>query len=108
MFDKLQSAEVRYEEISHKLGLPEVIENQEEYRKLMKEYSKMHELIVKYREYKKVSKDIEESKLLLQDKLEDDFKELVESELKESQAKIEGLKDCSKILYNFPASATKI
>ena len=98
MFDKLQSAEVRYEEISHKLGLPEVIENQEEYRKLMKEYSKMEELIQKYREYKKVSKDIEEAKLLLQDNLEEDFKDLVENELKESQSKIEVLKKELQIL----------
>lgn len=98
MFDKLQSAEVRYEEISHKLGQIEVIENQEEYRKLMKEYSSMEELIQKYREYKKVSKDIEESRTLLQEKLEDDFKDLVENELKELQSRIEVLKEELQIL----------
>ena len=98
MFDKLNSAEVRYEEINHKLSQPEVIGNQEEYRKLMKEYSKMQELIQKYREYKKVSKDIEEAKLLLQDKLEDDFKDLVENELKESLSKVDELKKELQIL----------
>lgn len=98
MFDKLQSAEARYEEISHKLGQPEVIENQEEYRNLMKEYSKMEELIQKYREYKKVSNDISEAKALLEDKLDSDFKSLVEDELKESQEKLEVLKKELQIL----------
>ena len=98
MFDKLQSAEARYEEISHKLGQPEIIENQEEYRNLMKEYSKMEELIQKYREYKKVSNDISEAKALLEDKLDSDFKSLVEDELKESQEKLEVLKKELQIL----------
>ncbi len=98
MFDKLKNAEVRYEEISHKLGQPEIIENQEEYRKLMKEYSKMQDLMDKYKEYKKVSKDIEEAKILLQDKLEDDFRDLVEYELKESQSKLDTLKKELQIL----------
>ena len=98
MFDKLQSAEARYEEISHKLGQPEVIENQEEYKKLMKEYSKMEELILKYREYKKVSENIAEAKLLLEEKLDSDFESLVQEELKESTQKLEELKKELQIL----------
>ncbi len=34
MFDKLQAAEDRYEEVSHKLSDPDVINNQDEYKKI--------------------------------------------------------------------------
>lgn len=89
MFDKLRSAEARYEEISLMLGQPEVINDKDKYKKLMKEYSHMEDLILAYREYKKVSNEIEEAKTLLQDKLDNDFRELVEEELKGLQEKFD-------------------
>lgn len=98
MFDKLDLAEDRYEEISHKLSDPAVIANQEEYRKLMKEYSELEVIVAKYREYKKVQKDIAEAKELLQDKLEQEFREMVQMELKEAEENIEKIKKELKIL----------
>lgn len=98
MFDKLQSAEARYEEISLMLGQPDVINDQDKYKKLMKEYSHMEDLILAYREYKKVSSDIEEAKMLLQDKLDSDFRKLVEDELKELQEKFDKLEKDLRIL----------
>lgn len=49
MFDKLQAAEDRFEEINHKLSDPSVIGNQEEYRRYMKEHSELSEIVEKYR-----------------------------------------------------------
>ena len=54
MFGKLEFVEQRYEEINQKLSDPEVISNQEDWRKLMKEHSDMQDIVDKYREYKKV------------------------------------------------------
>lgn len=98
MFDKLQSAENRYEELNLKLSDPAVISNQDEYRKLMKEHSELEEIVMKYREYKKVNKDISDAKELLQDKLDKEFKEMVETELEEAQQKIEEIKKELQIL----------
>ncbi len=98
MFDKLEVAEKRYEEINHKLSDPAVIADQNEYRNLMKEHSELEEIVFKYREYKKVNKDIAEAKELLNDKLEKDFREMVEDELKELKAKLEEIKKELKIL----------
>ena len=61
MFDNLQSAEFRYEEINHKLSDPSIINNHEEYRKLLIEHSDLEPIIFKYKEYKKESKDSEEA-----------------------------------------------
>lgn len=98
MFDKLEVAENRYEEINHKLSDPAVIADQNEYRSLIKEHSELEEIVFKYREYKNTNKDIAEAKELLKEKLEKDFREMVEAELKELKEKLEEIKDELKIL----------
>lgn len=98
MFDKLEMAENRYEEINHKLSDPSVLGNQDEYRKLMKEYSDMGVIVSKYREYKQVNKEISEAKEMLQDKLDKEFREMVDAELKEAEEKFENIKRELKIL----------
>lgn len=98
MFDKLQAAEDRYEEINHKLSDPTVIANQDEYRKLMKEYAELEEIVGKYREYKKVSHDIEDAKEMLEDKLDKDFRDMVQAEFDEAKEKLEAIKKQLKIL----------
>jgi len=98
MFDKLQSAEDRYEEISHKLSDPDVINNQEEYKRYMKEYSELEEIVQKFREYKKVTSDIEEARELLNETLDKDFREMVQAEYEEAQEKLEAIKKQLKIM----------
>lgn len=98
MFDKLQVAEDRYEEISHKLSDPDVINNQDEYKKLMKEYSDLEEIVHKFREYKKVTSDIEEARELLDQTLDKDFREMVQAEFSEAQEKLEVIKKQLKIM----------
>ncbi|NLI58420.1 MAG: peptide chain release factor 1 [Clostridium sp.] len=98
MFDKLQAAENRYEEINHKLVDPEVIGDQNEYRKLMKEHSDLEEIVAKYGEYKKLNKEIEEAKELLGEKLDKEFKQMVDAELKEAERRLEEVKTELKIL----------
>lgn len=98
MFDKLEAAEQRYEEIGEKLNNPEIIADQDTWRKLMKEHSGMSEIVEKYREYKKINDTIKEAKELLGGQLDDDFKEMVELEFEEAKEKIETVKDELKIL----------
>lgn len=98
MFDKLEAADNRYEEINLKLSDPQVISNQEEYRKLMKEFSELGEIVEKYREYKKVKSDIAESRELLDSTLEKDFRELVQAEFDEAREKLEAIEAQLKLL----------
>lgn len=98
MFDKLQAAENRYEEINHKLSDPTIIENQNEYKKLMKEHAELQELVSKYEEYKKVTQEIADAKELLNEKLDKDFRDMVELELEEAEDKLEKIKKEIKIL----------
>lgn len=98
MFDKLEVAENRYEEISLKLSDPQIISDQEEYPRLMKEFSELGIIIEKYREYKKLKLDIAESRELLDGALEKDFQELVQSEFDEAQEKLEIIENEIKLL----------
>jgi peptide chain release factor 1 len=64
----------------------------------MKEYSGLEEIVLKYREYKKIQKDMDEAKELLESKIDKDFRELVESEFHMAKDKIEEVSDELKIL----------
>lgn len=98
MFDKLEIVDNRYEEISLKLSDPQVISNQDEYRRLMKEYSELGETVDKFREYKKVRLDVAEAKELLDDTLDKDFRELVQLEFDEAREKLERIEKELKLL----------
>lgn len=92
MFDRLAEIVSKYEDLSEQINDPDIIANQTQWRKLMKEYSDMTPIVEKYREYQGAKEGIEESLLLLEDKLEDDFRELVKEELAENKEKLEILK----------------
>ena len=98
MYDKLEVAENRYEEINHKLSDPQVISDQDEYRRLMKEFSELGEIVDKYREYKKIKQEISEAKELLDGSLDKDFRELVQQEFDDARKKLEQIEQELKLL----------
>ena len=59
MFEKLESIENRFEELNMRLSDPGVINNQEQYLKLMKEHADLSEIVEKFREYKSYVKALE-------------------------------------------------
>ena len=50
MLERLADIEKRYIDLSDKINDPEVISNNEEWRKLMKEHSDISAIVEKYRE----------------------------------------------------------
>ena len=98
MLEKLQSAEAKYLSMEQELASPDIFSNQEKYTALMKEYKLLTPIIEKFREYKKASSDNEEAKLLLEDSLDSEMRELVLSEFKETKANMERIFEELKIL----------
>lgn len=80
MFDKLEDLLVRYEEIQEELNSPEIANNQDRYRKLMKEYSDLTPLVEKYQEYKGAKQTIEDS-LAMMEEPDEEMRELAKEEL---------------------------
>ena len=52
MFDRLDDILIHYEEIMQELGEPNVTENQDRFRKLMKEQADLAPLVEAYKAYK--------------------------------------------------------
>mgnify|MGYP003486692992 CR=1 FL=1 len=65
MLEKLEAVEKRYEELTKLIADPEVISNQSEWQKLMKEHASIEDIVMKFREYKKIKQNMEEAEELL-------------------------------------------
>ena len=99
MLDKLKLAEERYEEINAKLMDPDIVNDQSQYKSLMKEYKTLTPLVEKYREYKKAVSDFDEAKEMLDEGgMDKDFKAMVQLQYEENKALIEQYTEELKIM----------
>ena len=95
MFEKLEAVEKRYEELTKMVSDPEIIANQAEWQKAMKEHASLEDVVVKFREYKKVKQSMEEAEELMQDP---DMKALAEEEYYSAKEQLPKLEEELKIL----------
>ena len=95
MFEKLEAVEKRYEELTKMISDPEIIANQSEWQKLVKEHASIEDVVLKFREYKKVKQEMEEAEELIKDP---EMKELAETEYYNSKEKLPKIEEELKIL----------
>ena len=95
MFQKLEDVEKKYIDLTKKISDPEVISRQNEWKVMMKEHSELEPIVEKYREYKKVEKNLEEAKEMMNDP---ELKELAETEMLEAKEKLPKIEEELKIL----------
>ena len=95
MFDKLETVEKRYEELTEKISDPEIIARNNEWREYMKEHAELEPIVEKYREYKKAKESYEEAKELMNDP---EMKDLAEEEMLEAKEIMPKIEDELKIL----------
>lgn len=53
MLERLNFIENKYDELSHQIADPKIMENQSQWQKLLKEHSELEAVVTKYREYKR-------------------------------------------------------
>ena len=87
---KLENISERYEEIGVLLGDPEVIMDQNKFRKLSQEYAEIEPVVEAFGGYCQVLEDIEEAKVLMADS-DPDMQEMGKEEFKECEGQIETL-----------------
>lgn len=78
---KLDDIEAKYEQINGLLCDSEVMNDLERYRQLAKERSSLEGIVLLYRQYKKVSSDLEESRSMLKLEEDRDLREYISSEI---------------------------
>ena len=95
MFEKLEAVEKRYEELTKIISDPEVIGNQAEWQKAIKEHASIEDVVMKFREYKKVKQAMADAEELMQDP---DMKDLAEEEYYSSKEKLPTIEEELKVL----------
>lgn len=98
MIERLEAIENRYEELNMRLADPSIMNDQEQYLKLMKEHSDLTEIVEKLREHKSFIKALEESELMLDEKPDKDLEEMIEAEINDAKDGIERTETELKIL----------
>lgn len=98
MFDRLEDLLVRLEEILSELQEPDVANDQNRFRKLMKEQNDLTPIVEAYREYKKCKETIEDSLQMLEEESDEEMRELAKEELGAAKARVEELEHDLKIL----------
>ena len=98
MFDKLEDLLIHFEEIMSELAEPNVANNQERFRMLMKEQSDLTPIVEAYREYKKCNQDIEDSLMMLDEENDPDMREMLKEELNSAKTRVSELEEELKIL----------
>jgi peptide chain release factor 1 len=81
MFERLDEVERRYETLHHLLGQPEVINNQEEFQRVAKEYAELGKVVDLYRRFKKLEEEIKGSQDLILHEEDEEIKRLAKEEL---------------------------
>ncbi|MGE5390459.1 MAG: peptide chain release factor 1 [Deltaproteobacteria bacterium] len=87
MLEKLASLEEKYDELSEMLSQPEVIADQSKLQKYAKAHSDLSEIVGKYREYKSVITQLDDTRQMLKEGADEEFKEMLLEEEETLQEK---------------------
>lgn len=98
MLNKLEEVEKRFEQISNDLQNPTLVADQSKYRKAMKEYADLEEVVKPYREYKKAKNELSANKGLLNVETDEEMREMIRTENHELETRIEKLQEELRLL----------
>ncbi len=98
MLNKLDFLKEKYDELSHQISDPAIIADSQKWQKLMIEHAHMEPIVNKYNEYVTISKQYEDAKEMLKDKMDDELKEMVKEELKQLTDDLETIEQDLKVL----------
>ena len=98
MFDKIEFIEDKYKELNEKISDPEIINDQAQWQKLMKEQSDLEPVVMKYREYKEAKEQLEGAKEILESSNDEEMRELAKMELSELEPSLEKITEELRVL----------
>lgn len=98
MFDKLEDLLRRFEEIEEEMMNPDLMNDQNKYRSLMKEHAELAEIVEKYKEYKDTQASIEDSLAMLDEESDEEIREMAKEELNDCKQRVIKIEEELKIL----------
>ncbi len=97
MFDRLEDAERRFEEVLRLLSDPETAADSQRFQALLKEQGDLAPVVETYRAYKKAKQDIDDSLALLSDESDEELRELAKEEMRDARERVADLEQRLKI-----------
>jgi len=98
LYGKLEELSHRYAEMQDELASPEVVGDQQRFRKLMKDSSDLAIVIEKYEEFKKASKEEEDLLLMLDKESDPELKAMAREEISDAKENKKALEEELKFL----------
>jgi peptide chain release factor 1 len=98
VLDRLQVLADRYEKLSELLCDPDIVNDTAKLRAYAKEQSGLEEAYQGYQEYRSVLEQLASAKAMLEEKLDDEMRELVKLEIEELEARRTGLEERLRVL----------
>ena len=98
MFDNLEKAIQRFEEVHQLMSDPAVISNQTRFRDLGREYKSLEPIVQSYQRYKKASAEFEGSKAILESPGDPEMKSLAQEEYDKLKIEVARLEEELKLL----------
>jgi len=89
VFEKLEKVKSRYHEIAELLAKEGITNDQNEFRKLSREYSGLEDIVNAYNNYLQIKKEVEENRKLLFETNDTEMKELAKAEQEELGVKLD-------------------
>ena len=80
-FDRLEEMEQRFQEIEQLLSDPEIARNPQRIQSLSRERASIEDIVTTYREFKDVGQELDESRSMLDDNLDEEMKSFVKEEM---------------------------
>lgn len=98
MFDRLEELVDKLDTINNQLTDPDVVTDQNKFRKLMKEQSDLVPIVDKYKEYKDAKTTIENSLEILEEENDEELREMAKEEMNDAKSRLETIEQELKIL----------
>jgi peptide chain release factor 1 len=98
MFDRLNQIEAKYDELTKALSSPEIMNDSSRYQKTAKAHSEVAEIVEKYREFKDLTRGIEESKAMVAEETDAELRTYAQEELARLAERLTQVENDLKVL----------
>ncbi len=97
MFDKLKDSELRYEDLDRILSDPDILKDLDVYRKHAKERSDLEPIVLEFRRYRTLKKELSDNRELLSD-ADGEIRDLARGEIERLEGELTGSEEKLKYL----------
>jgi peptide chain release factor 1 len=98
LIEKLDAVERRHEEVVTRLSAPAVLADQAEFQRLAKLHAELAPLVEKYRDLKKLQRELGEARALLHETIDPEMRDLAQAELVGLTAKQQAVEEALQLM----------